>query len=131
MSNYTKGPWTLKHVNGSNFANQRFEIRGMLGERPGGLPIFNKDTSAIDGTTICCSPADAALITAAPELLEACETFSKWLAHDRDGFDCERHDRSTAEGEEAWKEWWHEGLALCELAQQQAKAAIAKARGES
>lgn len=34
-------------------------------------PIFNKDTSAINGTSVCMSPQDAKLIAAAPDLLEA------------------------------------------------------------
>lgn len=71
MSSHTPGPWTLKHVSGSNFAVQRFEIRGMFGSKLGVSPIFNRDTSAIDGASICCSPQDASLIAAAPDLLEA------------------------------------------------------------
>src|SRR5690606_22897853 len=67
---HTPGPWTLKHVGGSNFAVQRFEIRGVGLGRTNIAPIFNKDTSAIDGTTICCSPQDALLISSAPELLQ-------------------------------------------------------------
>lgn len=77
MSKHTPGPWTLKHVSGSNFENQRFEIRGMFGDRPATYPIFNKDTSALDGATVCCSPSDARLIAAAPELLEFAE---EWLS---------------------------------------------------
>jgi hypothetical protein len=68
---HTPGPWTLVHKGGSNFAVQRFEIRGMFVGRPNTAPIFNKDTSAIDGTTICCSPENARLIAAAPDLLAA------------------------------------------------------------
>jgi hypothetical protein len=68
---HTEGPWSLVHKAGSNFAVQRFEIRGMFAGHPHSAPIFNKDTSAIDGTTICCSPADARLISAAPDLLAA------------------------------------------------------------
>lgn len=68
---HTPGPWSLKHVSGSNFAVQRFEIRGVFLGHEGKAVVFNKDTSAIDGTTVCCSPGDARLIAAAPELLEA------------------------------------------------------------
>jgi hypothetical protein len=70
---YTKGPWTLTHVQGSNFAIQKFEIRGMFGDKPNVYPIFNKDANAIDGTRIFCSPENARLIAAAPELLESLE----------------------------------------------------------
>lgn len=66
MNKHTPGPWVLKHIAGSNFAVQRFEIRSGSG-MPN--PIFNKDTSAIDGTTVCMSPQDANLIAAAPDLL--------------------------------------------------------------
>ena len=65
---HTPGPWVLKHISGSNFAVQRFEIRSGSGMPH---PIFNKDTSAIDGTSVCMSPQDAKLIAAAPDLLIA------------------------------------------------------------
>lgn len=68
MSGHTRGPWTLKHVQGNNFAVQEFEIRGMFGDSPGVAPIFNKDISAIDGTTFCASPQDAKLIAASPDM---------------------------------------------------------------
>lgn len=71
MGKHTPGPWVLKHVSGSNFAVQRFEIRSGSGIPH---PIFNKDTSAIDGSTVCISPHDANLIAAAPDLLEALES---------------------------------------------------------
>lgn len=71
---HTPGPWTAKHIAGSNFAVQEFSIRGAFDETPHVYPIFNKDRSAIDGTTVFCSPEDARLIAAAPELLEALET---------------------------------------------------------
>ncbi len=69
MSNatHTPGPWSLKHVGGSNFAVQQFDIRA------GGFPVFNKSARAIDGGLIYVSPGDASLIAAAPELLEALE----------------------------------------------------------
>lgn len=64
----TAGPWSARHVSGSNFAVQQFDIRGMLGDRPHVYPIFNRDISAIDGQTVCVSPADAALIALTPTL---------------------------------------------------------------
>ncbi len=70
---HTRGPWTLTHVHGRNFAVQCFEIRGANVS-----PIFNKDTSAINGARIFCSPEDARLIAAAPELLKACQL---WAAY--------------------------------------------------
>ncbi len=71
MSGHTPGPWTLTHIAGSNFAVQRYDVRGMLGDSPNVYPIFNRDLSAIDGTTICVSPENARLIAAAPDLLAA------------------------------------------------------------
>lgn len=63
---FTSGPWTLTHISGSNFAVQRFEVRGMLGDSPNVYPIFNRDCSAIDGGSVCMSPENARLISAAP-----------------------------------------------------------------
>lgn len=103
---HTPGPWVLKHISGSNFACQRFEIRGMFGGKPGVAPIFNRDLSSIDGVNICCSPHDARLIAAAPELLEALDRLVKW-----------GQAQKTADGS---------GFHSLE----QAREAIAKARGD-
>lgn len=67
---HTRGPWTLTHISGSNFAVQEFEIRGVFGDKPNVYPIFNRNSGAIDGGTIYCSPENARLINAAPALLE-------------------------------------------------------------
>lgn len=74
------------------------------------------------------NPANARLIAAAPELLEACQTFSEWLRREEEGFPAEaRFD--TPEGEAKWREWYFENLRICDLAQTLARAAIAKAGG--
>jgi len=97
-ASYTKGPWTLTHISGSNFAVQTFEIRGSFGGEPNVYPIFNKNTSAIDGGLIHASPENARLIAAAPDLLEALQ---EQLAEcfDPDCEMCARHqeiiDRTT------------------------------------
>jgi hypothetical protein len=70
VSGHTARPWHLRHVSGNNFAVQEFEIRGDYEGKPL-FPIFNRDSSAIDGTTIYCSPQDARLIAASPDLYEA------------------------------------------------------------
>lgn len=70
------------------------------------------------------------LRAAAPELLEACQTFAEWLRRESGVGDLEapwRGKRDTPEGEAAWREWYYENLRLCDLAQEQARAAIAKA----
>lgn len=74
---------------------------------------------------------DARLIAAAPDLLQACQTFAEWLRREDVGFAVLGHDRSTPEGESAWREWYDGNLTLCALAQKQACAAIAKATGEA
>lgn len=76
--------------------------------------------------------ANARLIAAAPELLEACQTFAEWLRREDAGSDGQAWacKRGTPEGEAAWRDWWDENLRICNLAQEQARAAIAKATGE-
>lgn len=86
-ASHTQGEWQLKHISGSNFAVQCFDIRA-----DGVFPIFNKDTSCIDGATICVSPEDARLIAAAPELLEALKEahralmFYEWYNNPKSGW---------------------------------------------
>jgi hypothetical protein len=111
MNKHTAGPWTLTHKRGSNFAVQTFEIRGMLGGSPNVSPIFNKDTSAIDGGVIHCSPEDARLIAAAPDLLEALEELRSAV------IDLDQEEEGSVN--------------LCEAAIRKARLAIAKARGEA
>ena len=74
--------------------------------------------------------ANARLIAAAPDLLEACETFAEWLGREESGFARAGNKRDTPEGERAWRDWYNENLRLCALAQEQARAAIARATGE-
>ena len=81
-------------------------------------------------TVVSTSAANANLIAAAPDLHDACQTFHAWLLHEETGFDHGTHDRNTPEGEAAWREWWSKGMDLCALAQEQVRAALAKARGE-
>jgi len=87
-----------------------------------------------DEATVCevfgGNRADARLIAAAPELLEACQTFAEWLRREDAGFDHKTHNRETPEGEAAWREWFYGNIAICGLAQDQVRAAIAKATGD-
>jgi hypothetical protein len=76
--------------------------------------------------------ANARLIAAAPDMLEACCSFVAWLESDEAGPDYGTLTRDThPEGERIWREWWHLQQDLCRRAQDEARAAIAKARGES
>lgn len=70
--------------------------------------------------------ANARLIAAAPDLLEACQTFAEWLRREDAGFPAETRFK-TPEGEAKWREWFDENIRICALAQKQARAAIAKA----
>ncbi|MBU9579582.1 hypothetical protein KTE26_14200 [Ralstonia mannitolilytica] len=74
---------------------------------------------------------DARLFSAAPELLEACATFAEWMRREKEGFVNAGNERDTPEGEARWRAWYSENLRLCDLAQEQAIAAVAKATGAS
>jgi hypothetical protein len=72
--------------------------------------------------------ANAKLIAAAPELLEACKTMAEWFRKEKAGFG---QSRDTPEGEAKWRDWWDEQLRLCDQSETLANAAIAKATGEA
>jgi hypothetical protein len=80
MNKHTPGPWTLKHVQGSNFAVQEFDIRGVFAGHAGVAPIFNRSRHAIDGATIYTSPEDARLIATAPDFYSAALKFKEHQA---------------------------------------------------
>lgn len=74
--------------------------------------------------------ADARLVAAAPLLFEACQTFALWLHREETGhLQNWGERRATVEGEREWHEWYMENLNLCDLAQTQARAALAAALG--
>lgn len=62
------------------------------------------------------------------ELLAACETFVEWLDREDAGFVKAGNKRETPEDEKRWREWYDGNLALCNLAQEQARAAIVKVK---
>ncbi|MCY1178622.1 hypothetical protein D9M68_982250 [compost metagenome] len=92
MSKHTPGPWIARKVNGSGWPEQR------------GYAIdFNEDQEQV--VDFVYEEADAWLIAAAPELLEACLLLV-----------ADYEDENSAIGDD----WYRK-----------AKAAIAKARGEA
>ena len=116
MSNHTPGPW---------FASGRyigtFNHKSAIGECRSASECWSDDEPA---------SANARLIAAAPELLEACQTFAEWLRREDEGFP-EEIRFNTPEGEAKWREWYGENLRVCALAMEQARSAIAKARGDA
>ena len=132
MSGHTPGPWRLieTHVPACGGFGARWvceitcpDNNFIVADVPE-YRTYPDETPTIE--------ANARLIAAAPELLEACQTFAEWLRRE-DSTGCLeqpwRDKRDTPEGEALWREWFHENLRLCALAQEQARAAIAKATG--
>lgn len=116
MNAHTPGPWFTSRPHGTIYIEAR--LRGST----------LQEVAAVGPTEASAQQeANAQLITASPDLLEACQTFHKWLTHEETGVHSLGYDRSTAEGEAAWRKWFYGGLELCSLAQEQARAAIAKA----
>jgi hypothetical protein len=119
MSKHTLGPWTIyPETDGTEICAVDY-IPGL----PIRQIIARPDRSA---NWI----ANAHLIAAAPDLLEACQTFAEWLRREDAGFDHKTHNRETPEGEAAWREWFYGNIAIFGLAQEQVRAALAKATGE-
>ena len=106
MSKHTPGPWLINRES-EDVIEGKLSIESVNAETQLSYFIAQVDE--------CKSQeANARLIAAAPELLEACETLFRWLA---------------AEDNHNLMPDFYERIALCNLAQEQARAAIAKAKG--
>lgn len=118
MSKHTPGPWSIRPVFATN--NNRSAVFRE------GIPGYVQRLDDMRGTF---EHADAALMAAAPDLLEACQTLVEWFRREDHGGEGQawRDKRGTPEGEAAWRDWYDENLRLCDLAKTQARAAIAKA----
>jgi len=116
MSKHTPGEWFTSRPNRTIYIESRIG-GGMLQEVAACGP-----TEATEQ-----QEANAQLIAAAPELLEACKTMAEWFKREHEGFPNAGQVRTTPAGEAAWRKWWEENLRLCGLAKTQANAAIAKA----
>lgn len=112
---HTPGPWEAQEIAPEDPQWGACEIWPANGDRP--------------VAPMVCGVDNARLIAAAPELLEACQTFAEWLRREDAGFPAETRF-NTPDGEAKWREWYAENLRVCALAQDQARAAIAKATGE-
>ncbi len=140
MSAHTPGPWGYSDA-GANFHAytqsdvHTFGIHGPRWDGPQNSWLADCYSGRIgsDGISRDEALANARLVASAPELLEACKTFAEWLRREEQGSRGQPWEgkRDTAEGEAAWRVWFYENLAICDLAQKQARAAIAKATGES
>lgn len=128
MSAHTPGPWELR-------LEKDGRVEGIYTTRPSPEDVeisgeFAGKIVETDGGIYPPKLPDARLIAAAPDLLEACQTFAEWLRREETGFDHKTHNRETPEGEAAACEWFYGNIEICGLAQKQARAAIAKATGE-
>lgn len=92
------------------------------------IPSLLTFSGSAQPVMVALTPKDSRLIASAPDLLEACQTFAEWLRREEGGFPAETRF-NTPEGEAKWREWFDENLRICDLAQTQARAAIAKAVG--
>lgn len=117
---HTPGPWKF----GKELTARSVEWLVSFDAGSKGRGIAIAETCAGSGN----EDANARLIAAAPELLEACQTFAEWLRREEAGFPAETRF-NTPEGEAKWREWFDENFRICDLAQKQARAAIAKATG--
>lgn len=121
---HTPGPW---HVLNNGYC-------------VGGPPSVQLADPIGAGVAMCCmaarSPdetaANARLIAAAPELLEACRAMVAWDEAEKAGPDYGGLTRDThPSGEAIWREWWDGQLKLCDKAFVKAKSAIARAEGRA
>lgn len=76
--------------------------------------------------------ANALMIAAAPDMFEALELLHQWWKREEEGpayrFGT---NRDTPGNERVWREWFDGNLDLCNSTNEKARAALAKARGES
>jgi len=76
--------------------------------------------------------ANAHLIAAAPDMLEALRLHKAWSDSERAGPDYGGQTRDTHPcGEAIWRAWWDFQLDICERAQKATDAALSKAEGRS
>ena len=114
---HTPGPWMVAYI----------DRHGQAVVKAGHIEIATCWNHSVDGIEKEMHN-NARLIAAAPDLLEACKTFAEWLRREDEGYVAAGKTRDTPEGEAGWKEWFYGNIDLCSLAQNQARAAIVKAK---
>jgi hypothetical protein len=122
MSKHTPGPWKLL----KNEDREEYTVTTKDGK-----PNYHRGLASVSfgfsEPVETEQHANAKVIAAAPDLLEACKTMAEWFKREHEGFPNAGKVRTTPEGEAAWRKWWEENLRLCDLAETQANAAIIKA----
>lgn len=113
MSKHTPGPWAWNEHHQLVSLQKKIDRDGYIDDD--GL-IVETDSGHYPPFG-----ADACLIAAAPELLEACQTMIEW---DEAENNAEAWDKDAGAA-------WRARLALCALSFERARAAIAKATGEA
>lgn len=114
MSEHTPGPWTCRKANSGE---ERWWVEA---DYKGEGPWYLAECAARPGE----NEANARLIAAAPELLEAALTQSELVAHNRSCQTCGDRGMSFSRPEPCAK-----SVALAKLAEKRRADAIAKAEG--
>ena len=132
MSEHTPGPWVAADYGPDRIGPA--QVVASLGvDRRGrhwvvATAAGNACSTVADGEL----PANALLIAAAPDLLEACKMFAEWLRREDEG---PRYPtgvvRDTEAGNAIWRAWYYGNIELCDRAQVLARAATAKAEGRT
>ena len=109
---HTPGPWRSANSDDWNVScdlhgTSSYVAIGQANGKPVCFAVAHSpslfDTASSDAEL----DANARLIAAAPELLEACQTFAEWLRREEAGFPAETRF-TTADGEAKWREWFDE-----------------------
>ena len=131
---HTPEPWHVKHdtnvmtyrtINGTPIECSAFN------QNDSRDPTCERQNQANASRAVACVNALAGLNPeAVKDVVEACKTFLAWL--DREDSSPEYPtgvDRSSPQGDAIWREWFDTNVAICRLAQEQARAALARIKG--
>jgi hypothetical protein len=131
MSKHTPAPWVLKIRPAEHDDNVTVAEIEVNGKYRGGIARL-QSAEHIDGIAKDELIANARLIAAAPDMLEALRLHQAWADSERTGPDYGEQTRDThPNGEEIWRIWWRGNLDLCDRANSATLAVIAKAEGRT